>query len=132
MKRVMICLFYGICFECLSLVAFVIGGEVDSISIKIISIVCWFLGMSSAIWWSVGSLQNKTKISLFCIVMATVFVFFYNFLGFEFYPGLIKDIKPFSGEHFVVLGKMFAFLYIVHCLFGLLFFFVKKSRIGFY
>jgi hypothetical protein len=51
---------------------------------------------------------------LMAFVLSLGFIVIYNFLGFLFYPGLVKDLTPFSLDHLVRVCFFFAIIFTLH------------------
>jgi len=63
----------------------------------------------------------------FSLLSALTFVIVYQVIGFVFYPGLVKDVSPFSSYHLFLSSAVFLIMFIFYNLCCTLLFFKKKG-----
>ncbi len=64
---------------------------------------------------AVKKLTRNHLIYLSC-GLSLSFVVFYQIIGFLIYPGLVKDLVPFSFQHLLSTTMLFGFLFGGHCI----------------
>lgn len=81
--------------------------------LKIVVLILFFVGTLVTIFKSFPGYEVKNAIAL-SLVSGVFFVVAYQVIGFNFYPGLIKDVSLFSAGHFVVSGAMFGMMFLFY------------------
>ena len=83
--------------------------------IKGVLLVLFAAGSGFIVFKSFPGYQMKSSL-VFSLMSALTFVIVYQSIGFIFYPGIVKDVSPFSRYHFYLSSIVFCIFFVFYSL----------------
>lgn len=117
----------GIVLESISISLFIIAAKLEtSFNYKIIVLLFYFISLVFFFIKVTFKTFRFRDIIFLSFVLSFGFIIAYSLLGFLFYPGLVKDLAPFSFDHLIRVSLFFAIIFVFHIGLVLIAYTVKK------
>lgn len=105
---------YILVLQLVGILGFVWVGSLFPLAwLKVVVLILFAVGTVSAVFKSSSGYKVQNAIAL-SLVSGVCFVAVYQVIGFNFYPGLVKDVSLFSVRHLMLSGVVFGVMFVFY------------------